>query len=149
MSEEQKPVSAVDTPKAQVPTSIPLSPTTAMDLSWLPEDKREALLVEYAKGMMDVSKKAQELHVDVSTLKNTLDQLASTTREVSEDGNAVTVTHTQTTSIGRTEIIMGNTTEAQSGQLTSSQTGQRDMTPIYVIGGLIAAVLIAAIIFVK
>jgi len=118
-----------------------------MDLSWLPEQKREALLVEYTKGMLDISKKAQELHVDVGTLKTTLDHLATTTKEVSESGNAVTVTHTQTTSIGRTEVIMGNTSEAQSGKLTSSQTGRRDMMPIYVIGGLVAAVLIVAAIF--
>ncbi|WP_085884798.1 hypothetical protein [Oceanibacterium hippocampi] len=120
-----------------------------MDLSWLPDDKREALLVEYTKGMLDISKKSQELHVDVGTLKTTLDQLASTTKEVSEGGNSVTVTHTQTTSIGRTEVIMGNTSEAQGGKLTSSQTGRRDMTPIYIICGMIAAVIIAAIIFSK
>ena len=149
MAEEQESTGAVDAPKAQVPTEIPLSPTTTMDLSWLPVQKREALLVEYAKGMMDISKKAQELHVDVATLKNTLDQLASTTKEVSEDGGSVTVTHTQSTSIGRTEVIMGNTDEAKGGKLTSSQTGRRDMTPIYMIGGLIAAVLIAAIVFAK
>ena len=149
MAENKKSAGAVDAPKAQVPTEIPLSPTTTMDLSWLPEQKREALLVEYAKGMTDISKKAQELHVDVATLKNTLDQLASTTKEVSEDGGSVTVTHTQSTSIGRTEVIMGNTDEAKGGKLTSSQTGRRDMTPIYMIGGLIAAVLIAAIVFAK
>ena len=120
-----------------------------MDLSWLPDDKREALLVEYTNGMLDISKKAQELHVDVGTLKATMDHLASTTKEVSEVGNSITVTHTQSTSIGRTEVIMGNTSEAQSGKLTSSQTGRRDMTPIYIIGGLIAAMIIVAIIFGK
>ena len=110
-----------DAPKAQIPTEIPLSPTTTMDLSWLPVQKREALLVEYAKGMMDISKKAQELHVDVATLKNTLDQLASTTKEVSEDGGSVTVTHTQSTSIGRTEVIMGNTDEAKAENLLAAK----------------------------
>ncbi len=149
MPEDQKPGSAVGAPKAQVPTSIPLSPSTTMDLSWLPEDKREALLVEYTKGMLDIGLKAQELHVDVGTLKTTLDHLASTTKDVSQGGDAITVTHTQETSIGRTEVIMGNTEEAQSGKLSSSQTGRRDMTPIYVIGGLIAAVVIAGLVFAK
>ena len=151
MSDESKPSNAVAALNPQVPTSVPttvpLSPSTAMDLSWLPEEKREALLVEYTKGMLDLGVKAQELHIDVATLKNTLDQLASTTKEVSEGGDAITVTHTQTTSIGRTEVIMGNTPEAEKGKFTSSQTGRRDMTPIYVIGGLIAAVLIAAVAF--
>jgi hypothetical protein len=76
-------------------------------------------------------------------LRSTLDQLAHTTREVSDGGNAVTVTHTQTTKIGRTEIKMGNTEEAKSGRLTSSQTGERNWTPYYIFAGIVAVVLIA------
>jgi hypothetical protein len=55
----------------------------------------------------------------------------------------VTVTHTQTTKIGRTEIKMGNTEEAKSGRLTSSQTGDRNWTPYYIFAGIVAVVLIA------
>ncbi len=146
MAEKTSSASAVGAVKAQVPTSVPLSPTATMDLSWLPEEKRETLLVEYSKGMLDISVKAQELHVDVATLKSTLDQLADTTRTVSEAGNSVTITHTQTTKIGRTEVSMGNTEAAQSGRLTSSQTGERNWIPIYIIGGLIALVLVAALV---
>jgi hypothetical protein len=83
------------------------------------------------------------LHVDVSVLKATLDQLAGTTRDVSESGNAVTISHAQTTKIGRTEIKMGNTEEARSGRMSKSQTGERDWTPFYVFGGIAAVVLIA------
>jgi len=93
--------------------------------------------------MLDISKKAQELHVDVGALKASLGTLTDTTRTLAQDGNAVTVSHTQTTSIGRTEIIMGNTDSARVGKLTKSQTGERDWTPIYVIFGIIALVLIA------
>lgn len=129
--------------KPGVPTSISLSPSTSLDLSYLSEHERKALLTEYTKGMLDISRKASELHVDVGTLRNTLDTLAGTTKKVAEDGNSVTVTHTQTTGIGRTEISMGNTDAARSGKLTKSQTGQRDWTPIYVIAGLVALVFIA------
>ncbi len=145
MADEAKPGSAVAAPTAQVPTSVPLSPTATMDLSWLPENQRMVLLQEHAKGMLDISRKAQELHVDVATLKNTLDHLAGTTREVSEAGNSVTITHTQTTKIGRTEVSMGNTEAAQTGKFSASQTGERNWTPYYVIGALIAVVLIAAL----
>jgi hypothetical protein len=116
-----------------------------MDLSWLPEAERKALLTEYTRGILDVSRKAQELHVDVNVLKNTLNTLASTTKEVAESGNSVTVTHTQTTAIGRTEIIMGNTDNAKTGKLSRSQTGERDLRLWYVIGGLIALVVIVAL----
>src|SRR5712692_1629898 len=111
---EQRPI-AVATPA--VPTAVPLGPSASIDLSWLPEAERKALLTDYVRGALDISKKAQDLHVDVGVLKNTLQTLADTTKEVSESGNAVTITHTQTTSIGRTEIMMGNTERAQSGKL--------------------------------
>ena len=128
----------------QTPKSINLSPTTSMDLSWLPEEERKAPLVDYTKGMLDISVKAQELHVDAAQLKKTLDDFSDTTREVAESGNAVTISHSQTTKAGRTEIIMGNTDQAQSGKLSKSQTGEKDWTPIYIIAGIIAVVIIVS-----
>jgi len=140
MSDDSRKV-AVSNPA--VPSSISLSPTTTLDLSYLSTDERKALLTDYTKGMLDISRKANELHVDVDTLKNTLDNLAETTKKVAEDGNSITATHTQTTSIGRTEISIGNTDAARSGKLTKSQTGGRDWTPIYILAGVAALVLIA------
>jgi hypothetical protein len=98
---------------------------------------------DYAAGVIDIAKEAHRLHVDVSVLKATLDNLASTTKDVSESGNAVTVSHTQTTKIGRTEIKMGNTDEARSGKLSKTQTGERDWNPYYIFAGIGAIVLIA------
>lgn len=130
---------------SNVPTEINLGPSTSMDLSWLPENERKALLIDYTKGIMDISKKAQELHVDAAVLKKTLDDFSDTTREVSNSENAVTITHSQTTKVGRTEVIMGNTEEAQSGKLSKSQTGEKDWTPYYIFGGILALIIIAAL----
>ena len=127
----------------RTPSVVNLGPLTTLDLTFLPEEQREALMNDYARGVLDVAKKAHELHVEVGVLKSTLDQLAHTTREVTESGNAVTITHTQTTKIGRTEIKMGNTEEAKSGRMTSSQIGERNWTPIYILAGIAAVVLIA------
>jgi len=125
---------------------VPLVPTTSVDLSFLPEDERNALMAEHAKGLLNIKEKAQELHVDSACLKKTLDDLAETTREVTEGGNSATITHTQTTKVGRTEIIMGNTDEARSGKLTKSQSGIKDWTPIYIIAAIAAAVIIVSMI---
>lgn len=130
---------------ASLPTRIELTPGTSMDISWLAESERKALLVDYAKGILDVSRKAQELHVDAEALRKTLDDLSATTKDVAQSGNAVTVSHTQTTSVGRTEVIMGNTQEAQSGKLSKSQTGEKDWTPYYIFGGIVALILIVAL----
>ena len=133
----------LETAKATTPTSVPLGPKTTMDLSWLPEEERKNLLTEYTRGMLDIGRRAQELHVEAGALQATLHTMAETTKDVAGKGNAVTISHTQTSAIGRTEIIMGNTDQARSGKLTKSQTGERDWTPYYVIGVLIALVLIA------
>lgn len=125
------------------PSTVPLGPAAAIDLSFLSEEQRKQLLADHARKMLDLGAKAQELHVDVNVLRATLDQLAGTTREVSESGNAVTISHTQTTKIGRTEIKMGNTEEAQRGKLSKSQTGERDWTPYYIFAAIAAVVLIA------
>ena len=83
---------SVQTPRA--PSVVTLGPLPTIDISFLPEAQRNALMEDYARGTIDIAKRAHELHVDVGVLKNTLDTLATTTREVSESGNAVTVSHT-------------------------------------------------------
>lgn len=128
--------------RSAVPTSVPISSNTSVDLSWMPEAQRAQLLAEYTRGALDIGRKAQELQVDVEVLRETLGNLTETTRRVAADGNSVTITHTQTTSVGRTEIIMGNTDNARSGKLSKTQTGEKDWTPMYIIAGLIAIVLI-------
>jgi len=127
---------------APVPTTVPIGPTAAIDLSWLPENERKALMADYAKGVLDIAKKAQDMHVDVGALRSTLGTLGDTTKDIAASGAAVTVTHTQQSSIGRTEIIMGNTQQAHKGRLTKSQTGEKDYTFYYVVAGLIALVLV-------
>jgi hypothetical protein len=130
-------------PGSRAPSIVTLGPMPTIDISFLPEDQRNALMADYARGTIDIAKRAHELHVDVGVLKATLDTLANTGREVAEAGNAVTISHTQTTKIGRTEIKMGNTDEARSGKLSKTQTGERDWNPYYIFAGIVAIVLIA------
>ncbi len=135
---------AVTIGESNVPTTITLTPSTTLDLSSFTEEQRAALLSDYTRGVLDVSRRAHELQVDVGTLDQVLQSLAGTTREVSELGNSVTVTHTQATSVGRTEVLIGNTPQARRGRLSRSQKGERDMTPFYVIGGLLALSIVVA-----
>ncbi|MGR4000610.1 MAG: metal-dependent hydrolase, partial [Alphaproteobacteria bacterium] len=116
------------------------------DLPYVSEEQKSELLMQLARGEIDIFKRAQEIGVDVVALRGTLDTMSDSTAEVSAAGNSVTITHTQDSSVGRTEVIMGNTSRAQSGKLTKSQTGERDFTPFYVIGVLVAIVLIAVVL---
>ncbi|MGH7047288.1 MAG: hypothetical protein ACREE2_12975 [Stellaceae bacterium] len=144
MSVEKPFVSGQRDDVVPAPTSIALATGQTVDLSFIPEPQRNALMAEYMRGTLDVARRAHELHVDVMTLRNTLGTLADTTRQISQDGNSVTVTHTQTTAVGRTEIIMGNTEEAGKGKLTRSQTGREtNWTPYYIFAVIAAVVLMA------
>lgn len=127
-----------------IPSKINLTPTAEIDISFLPQEKREALMNDYAKGLVDISLRAQELNVDSAALKKTLDDMSDTTKQHVENGSAVTISHTQTTSVGRTEVIMGNTEKAHTGNLSKSQTGETDWTPLYVIGAIVALVAFIA-----
>lgn len=128
-----------------VPTTIHFGPVTSIDLSFMSDDERKALQLEYTRGLMDLHLKATELNVDAAILKRTLDDLCATTRDASASGNAVTITHTQDTKVGRTEVIMGNTMSAKIGKLSKSQTGERDWTPYYILAGILALVIIVAL----
>ena len=119
-----------------------------LDISSLTEEEQSAIVLDYQRGLVDIRLRAASLGVDVTVLGETLRHLAEKTIEISKsEGASVTVTHTQDSSLGRTEIIMGNTEQAQRGRLTKSQGGDRDWTPFYVIGGLIVAgiVLVAVL----
>lgn len=130
-----------------VSTSVVSGTTTAFELlSMLPESQRNELIAEHAKGMLDINRKATEMHVDVAALSAALGTVAHTTVQAAKDGNSVTASHAQTTSIGRTEVIMGNTDAARVGKLTKSQTGEFNWTPIYIIIGIIALVFIANVL---
>ncbi len=145
MDNNRKPDQKFDS-SPEVPKSVNLTPSTSIDLSWLTEEERKVLLVEYASGMMNLGQKAQEMNIDAMALKKVLDDFSQATQEASEGGNSITIAHTQTTSIGRTEIMMGNTEHAQSGKLSKSQTGEKDWKPYYIFGGIVAFIVVIALI---
>jgi hypothetical protein len=136
----------IPAPATGLPTSIPLGQTTHLDLSWMPEDQRRALLTDYARNSLNLAAKATELGIEVNVLRGTLDTLATTTQDVSKNGDSVTITHVQNSKFGRTEVIMGNTEAANRGKLSKTQTGEFNWTPFYIIGGVIALIIIVSII---
>lgn len=126
-------------------TSVTVGPfgAVSVDLSSLTDEERAELVKDYTRGVIEIEKKARELHVDGNSLRFTLETLARTAKEVSEAGNAVTIDHNANTKVGVTKVKIGNTEEAKSGRFASGQTGETNWTPYYIIGGLVAIVLIA------
>jgi len=125
---------------------IQLGSRDVLDLSGLKEEEISELKRQHAEGMIDISKKAAEMGVDVQALDNTLRSFVDQTNKATQDGSHTTITHTQTTSIGRTEVVVGNTETAQKAKMTRSALGQKDITIAVVIIGAIAIVVVAMIL---
>jgi hypothetical protein len=126
----------------------PVDPTGGMiDLGSLSAAQQQELVMEYMRGTLDVNKKAAQMHVDVTAFKNMLDVMSQKTKDLAEQsGTSVTMQHTQESSVGRTEVIMGNTAQAASGRLTKTMAGESRMTLIYVVLGVVAALILIAML---
>jgi hypothetical protein len=124
----------------------PLNPSTSIiDLGSLSQQQQDQLVMEYMRGTLDINKKAAAMHVDITAFKNMLDVMAHKTKELAEqEGTSVTMQHTQETSVGRTEVIMGNTAQAASGKLTRTMAQERNLTWLYVVGGAIVVLILVA-----
>ena len=116
------------------------------DLSSLPEEEQRALMSVHARGIIDINKKSNELHVESENLKTNLGNIADNLGQMSEKGLSGTTTYTQNVQGGRIEMIAGNTDKAKEGKLSRSQTGEKDWTPYYIFAGLVALVLIAIVL---
>ncbi|HUV59168.1 MAG TPA: hypothetical protein VMW09_03545 [Desulfatiglandales bacterium] len=121
-----------------------------LDLRGLTEVQKQEIKTKYAEAMIEVAHKAAEVGVDTRALDAKLGTMAAHTKEVADQPDAsVTITATQDDSIGRTEIIMGTSDEAKKGKLTRSQTGQRDLTPVWIGLAVFVIIVITIIVLVR
>ncbi|MCK4827765.1 hypothetical protein KA005_69195 [bacterium] len=117
-----------------------------LDLRGLTEEQKQEIKTKYFEAMIDVAHKAAEVGVDTRALDAKLGTMAEHTKDVSAQSDAsITITATQDDSIGRTEVIMGTSDEAKKGKLTRSQTGQRDLTLVWIGLGAFVIIVIAII----
>jgi uncharacterized Fe-S cluster-containing radical SAM superfamily enzyme len=125
---------------------IDISKTDILDISGLDDEAKQQLQVKASEAAIDLKKKAQEANIDVQGTKVNLDNLNDTVKDATREGTSITVTHTQTTSVGRTEVVMGNTERAASGKISRSGSGLDDNTTKMLIGAGIIAIIVAMII---
>ncbi|MDC3279697.1 hypothetical protein ACYVU7_12055 [Arenicellales bacterium IMCC56312] len=122
-------------------SQVTLGAGNVLEVAGLTQEQIGELKVRYGQGQVDLQLKAQELGIDVQALDKTLTTLSGQTAAVSKAGDHVTMTHSHENTLGRTEVIMGNTEKAASGKLTKSQTGEDDNTMRYVIIGAVVVVV--------
>lgn len=126
-----------------------LSQPHHIELSGLTESQIQELRVQHASGMMDIARRAEELKVDVGALDALLTSFNTQTQRSTDSGAHTTITHTQTTSVGRTEVVVGNTEKAAKGKLSSSAKGEQDIKLPVIIILAITAIIIAIVVGVR
>ena len=128
--------------------TIILSQNQVLDLSHLTESQIQELKMQHASGIIDIQKKAAELNVDVGALDLALGSFTDQTAKATEAGAHTTITHTQTSSVGRTEVVIGNTDKAASGKISRSAAGGNDIK-LWVVGILAITAIIIAVVLVN
>jgi hypothetical protein len=123
---------------------IDLSNKNILDLSNLNNSDKEQLALRAQEATVELNKKANEAKIDIQGTKANLDNFNDVVRETTKDGNSITLTHTQNTSTGRTEVVMGNTEKAAAGKLSRSGAGLDDNT-LKIVVAIVVAVVLAAI----
>ncbi len=125
-------------------TTIRLTDTKQLDLTGLDQQQIAELKAQHAAGLIDLGKKAAELKIDVGALDAALGSFVAQTHEASNVGASATISHTQESELGRTEVMIGNTTKAASGKIDRSAKGLRDNSLLVV--AIVAAVVVIAIL---
>ena len=122
---------------------IDLSNNDMLDISGLSEENQQMIQLKAQEAKLELKKKAGEALLDIQGTKANLDTFNQTVQDGTEAGTHVTLTHTQTTSTGRTEVVMGNTDKAASGKVSRSGAGLKDNQLTFVIIGAVVIVIVA------
>jgi hypothetical protein len=122
-----------------------LGSLSQLDVSRMSPEVIAELQRQHAMGMIDANKKAQELKVDVAALTMLLDSFNTEASKATQSNVSMTATHTQTTSIGRTEVVIGNTDRAASGKLSASAIGGPDRI-LWIVGIIAGAAILIALL---
>ena len=130
--------------KSPVEKTLKLNETQVLDLSSLSDGQISELKSQHARGMVELKNKAEDLKIQVGALDATLSSFNDQTSKATQSGSSATISFTQTTTLGRTEVIIGNTDKAATGKLSRSATGEKDKT-IWIIGIIAAAAVLVAL----
>jgi len=116
-----------------------------LDLSGMNDAQIADIKRQHANGMVAVQVKAAEMKLDVTALDAALTSFTDQTAKASQAGAHATIQHSQSSSIGKTEVVIGNTDRAAAGKINTSSGGH--MKILIVVGVVAVAVVILVSLF--
>ncbi len=117
-----------------------------LNVTDLPEEQRNALIERAAQTQIDLAKRRVEIDQDLDAMGVKLEKIASNVSDMTEKGVSSTVSSRQQDNLGTMEIIAGNTEVAKQGKMPRSVTGEFNWTPVLIILGIIAAVVLIIVV---
>ena len=115
-----------------------------LDLTGLTNEQAAELQRQHSEGMIEIGRKAAEAKIDIGALGSTLGTLNDEAAKATQANISITISHRQKTSIGETEIVLGNTERAAAGKLSMTAAGLTNKLPILV--GIIAVALVVIVL---
>lgn len=128
------------------PRKLVLTPTNEISLEGLSPEATQQLLADHARGMSEVAILAAKYGVETKVLATALRNMSDETVNATKENTHITVTRFQEDSLGKTEVIMGNTEAAKKGKLTRSQAGLPDYTFAYIIAAVVIVIVLALLL---
>ena len=98
-----------------------------LDLQHLTPEQQQEISLKVQEAKIDLAKKAEAAKIDLHVTKTQIDNLSESSLEATKDGTSFTATHSQDTSVGRTEVVIGNTERAAKGKMSRSGAGLPDI----------------------
>jgi hypothetical protein len=154
MSEKDDGTHEIVKRQAPLTTAVPAQPRRTLslgakqevDLTNLTDHEARMLEVKAAEKAIERDDRRERLKEDLSVTAAQIGTFAKAVNEVAgQEGAAVTITNTKDDSLGRTEMVFGNTDAARSGKLSRSQQGFGDNAKFWILIALIAGVVIVLI----
>lgn len=133
---------------AERPGSIRLGESEELDVSQLTDEQAKELRVRHGEMMLDRDDRRAKLKEDLTVSAEKLNTYTSAVIDTAAEKASITITNTNDDSLGRTEIIVGNTEAARRGKLSRSQIGWSEKNWFWIVVVAIIAfviILIAAL----
>ncbi len=141
----RRPPPAPPVVRGQPVRTIQLGQQDTLDVTNLAQREQDALEVEAHQRAIDRDDRAQRLKQDLTVTAVQINTYTKAVGDTTAQNAAVTITNTKDDSLGRTEMIFGNTDAARSGKLSRSQQGFGDNAKLWILLAIIAAVVIVLV----
>lgn len=122
-------------------SKIDLNPSKIIDLTPLSREQANELQNKYASGIIEIHKKGMEMQRDIDGVGALLSTLNEQTAKATENGSSITIQKTFQDSMGKTELVIGNTDKAANGTFSRPNSNSDNWVKITIIVAIVLVLI--------